>query len=157
MIGAQMGIIRTLGGIAVCVVLHSAAVQAQGVTLLVPANLEWLDTQIVVERNQKVIISSSGVWTNGGIANAYVGPNGFFDVIRTDTIIPSVPLATLIGRIGSTTFPVGAYSELALEGRLFLTMNDVPDTYFDNAGYMGVTIEILACTAPACAQAARTH
>ena len=133
---------RAVGGFALLVLL-SAVAQAKTIELLIPANVAWFDTGVVVGKGQRISVAASGLWSNGGLEEAYTGPAGFMHVIRQDTIFPSAPLAALVGRVGHTIVPIGAYTELALEGRLFLTMNDVPNTYGDNSGYMAVTIKIL--------------
>lgn len=150
--GLQMSAVQALACLAISLAL-CATVRANSVSILIPADAENFDTGVVIGPGQKAIISSGGVWTNGGVLEDYVGPQGFLSVIRTDTIIPSTPLAALIGRTENALFPVGAYAEISHQGRLFLMMNDVPNTYGDNVGYISARINIVNCSGGDCSQA----
>lgn len=141
-----MNIVRiTLVWLSIAILGALTCAVADPVKLWVPGNVEWFDTGVVVQKGQSVSISAAGLWTNGGLAKEYAGPKGLSGQVRRDTILPAAPLGALVGRVGETTFFVGGYQEVALGGRLLLTMNDVPGTFHDNGGYMAVTLEVKDC------------
>ncbi len=103
----------------------------------VPANVEWCDTGIDIRRGQRIAINAQGRWNYRG--EPAFGPAGSGERIN-NTLYPRAPLAALIGRVGGEVFVIGqgGQSDAASEGRLYLSMNDVSGTFYDNSGHMDV-------------------
>lgn len=116
-----------------------AEARTASVSLLVPADAGWIDTGLDIAIGETVDLSAAGLWADG---NSFVGPNGYAKVVASTTLVPGLPFASLVGRIGSSTFFVGTGSKQMGEGRLFLAMNDTPDGYLDNSGYQAVVVKI---------------
>jgi len=110
-------------------------------TLEVPAKVLWIDTGLDVHEGQSLVIQASGQWSNSGPPAK--GPEGFMGYHYPGTVADA-DLAALIARIGDRVFQVGAgYRGAApASGRLFLSINDTPDTYGDNQGALSVTINL---------------
>lgn len=128
---------------ALAVALGSECVHAQGTTVTVPANVEWLDTGIDVKAGNlyPLKISATGSWTNvpGGQA---VGAAGYGSLRLPNAAAPTEPFASLIGKVNGTIFEIGAGfgKKSPAAGRLFLAMNEVPGTYGDNSGELIVVV-----------------
>lgn len=105
-----------------------------------PAQEKWLDTGITLSKGQRLTIEASGQWCNGG-ADPLVDPDGL-DHTHPGILLGSANLATLIGKIGDSTFAVGRnYSGSSPNsGKLFLSMNDLPDGFSDNSGAISVEV-----------------
>lgn len=90
-------------------------------------------------------IKASGIWCLGS-GNCF-GPGGEagFNFSDNNTILPSEPKGTLIGRIGNGPwFRVGpAYEGIApASGVLYFIFNDKLDAFGDNTGSLQVVVEI---------------
>lgn len=145
-------------GVLLAAASGGACASPASMTILVPADAGWFDTGVDVAPSEKVEIFASGLWTNGGQPTVFVGPNGFLNLLLPETVVPTAPFGSLVGRIGETPFPIGSSSIQALNGRLFLAMNDIANTQTDNVGYLVVTIEVtvnahaqILCTSEQCA------
>lgn len=110
-------------------------------TVEVPANVLWVDTGLDVKEGQSLVIHASGQWSNSGPPAK--GPEGFAGYHHPGTVADA-DLAALIARIGDRVFQVGAAYRGAApaSGRLYLSINDTPDTYGDNEGALSVTISL---------------
>jgi tetratricopeptide (TPR) repeat protein len=107
----------------------------------VPAQVMWFDTGIVLDKGAKIYIHASGQWSDGGQPTRYWGANGTGDP-WTGTIVPDANLDALVGKVGDVTFTVGeSYSGSSpSSGRLYLSINDVPNSFSTNTGAMSVEI-----------------
>jgi hypothetical protein len=112
--------------------------------VVVPANVEWVDTGIDVRASVAFFLtmSASGHWTNTA-GGQQVGAAGYGSLILPNAIAPAVPFASLIGRIDGAIFGVGENfrKRSPATGRLFLAMNDVAATFGDNSGELTVVID----------------
>ena len=123
---------------------HVLPVRAQRQQLIAPADVSWVHTGISVGAGQVLTIMASGQWSNGGGQPRLVGPAGFQGFRMAGTLLPSANLASLIGKIDSTIFFIGSnYSRASsVAGELFLSMNDLPNTFSDNKGGLRVSIDL---------------
>ncbi len=111
----------------------------------VPANVEWFDTGISVNRGQALNMRASGFVTLNYYHPIWNSPDGRHDLSdNTREICPSAAFMALVGKIGSrgTPFPVGSsYSAGAsTTGRLYLAVNDLTGTFGDNLGSFNVMV-----------------
>src|SRR6266496_3355073 len=128
--------------VAAATLLFVAPLHAQ-LTIAVPANQEWVDTGMdVMQGDQVVFLNRGGQWSNGGKAPRYVSARGFDGVRLPNSRLPDAPLAALIGHVRNSIFLVrfDYPIQMPAAGRLYLGMNDVPDTYSDNLGSVSVSI-----------------
>lgn len=107
----------------------------------VPANVQWFDTGIDVTSGAALRIEyQSGQWRNTQDSNYCTGDGKMYDG-QNKLILPSALLASLIGKVGTTTFSVGnSFQGKVGSGRLYLSLNDVPGTFNDNNGELIVAI-----------------
>ena len=126
--------------------------QAQtSTTVIVAANVEWFDTGIDVQAGGAVFalsINATGNWTN--VAGGQLVDGAGYGSLLPNAIAPTLSFASLIGRVNGTIFGIGrSFSQGSpASGRLFLSMNDVPGTYDDNAGQLTVVVTQTANKAP---------
>ena len=113
-----------------------------GLKRFVHAIVLWFDSGVDLARGRAIRIRASGSWSNSGPPG--VGPGGFAGYLYPGTILASAPLASLVGRVGESAFAVGSSFEGAspADGRLYLAINDTPDSFGDNQGALAVTIEL---------------
>jgi hypothetical protein len=137
--------IRQIRGPFTCcaLILSSAFAARAQQQKTVPAEVIWVDTGITVRAGQILSIVATGRWSNGGGQPQYVGPDGFGGFRMAGSLLSSASLASLIGNIDSKVFFVGSnYSApSAVSGKLYLSMNDLPNTFGDNKGSLRVSIE----------------
>lgn len=109
---------------------------------IVSAKQQWLDTGIDLKEGQKFTISSRGLWTNGGANPQQVRPTGWPGVFISSTLAPSLPLSSLIGRVGTMPFLIGEEYKgtSTMNGRLYLSMND--NDFADNDGQLKVSVTV---------------
>ncbi len=125
-------------------------IAARGASVVkIRADRLWQDTGVRVSAGQRLSISADGEWTNQSRGPWY-GPGGSS---RTDggTIVPSVPVGVLLGRIGdSPPFVVGEGTTVTAtsSGSLQLVMNDWPDDRGDSRGSVTVWIRVLESGGP---------
>lgn len=105
----------------------------------VPADVMWYDTGVNLEDGKKFMIQAKGEWSFG---KALVGPLGEIGVMRRDALFPAGDIGTLIGKVGDEVFYIGDRIEMpgGPGGRLFLSINDQPDSFRNNKGKMHVFI-----------------
>lgn len=106
----------------------------------VPANVLWIDTGVSLQAGQHFRVQASGLWSNTG--RPAKDPNGFEGFFHPGSLLPSANFASLIGRVGGVMFPVGESfaGTSPAGGTLFLSINDLPDTFADNQGTLAVSI-----------------
>lgn len=116
------------------------AVSAVPAQIAVPSNVLWVDTEVNLKAGQHFRIQASGRWSNTG--PPALGPDGFKGFLFQGTVLPSADLGSLIGRVGDRMFPIGEslVGTSPVSGRLFLSINDTPDTFADNQGTLAVKI-----------------
>lgn len=109
-------------------------------TVSVPANQQWFDTGLELGLDEEFSVEASGQWSNSGPPS--VGPAGFKNYKYPGTLMPIADLASLIGKVSSSMFPVGSefIGKSPATGRLYLSINDTPDTFSDNQGTLQVKI-----------------
>jgi len=108
--------------------------------IAVPANSLWVDTGTDLVRGDPWILSASGAWSNAEVPN--LGPDGFSGYLYPNILLGTAALASLIGRIGNMMFPVGTLLQVTVPytGRLFLSINDIPESFGDNQGLLAVVV-----------------
>lgn len=68
------------------------------------------------------------------------------DVLDPAAILTSAPVGSLVGRIGDNSpFVIGEHLVMtsAYRGELWVTMNDSPDRFSDNTGFVGVAVKLI--------------
>jgi hypothetical protein len=107
----------------------------------VPADKMWVDTGITLIKGAKLDIVASGQWSDAGLPLRYWGPDGTGGP-WPGTIVASADLDALVGKVGSISFLVGgSYSGSSpVSGKLYLSMNDIPNGFSGNLGTMDVEI-----------------
>jgi hypothetical protein len=109
----------------------------------VHANQQWFDTGIDLFEGETfaTYVAASDRWTYGGPQSDGFGVRG---ETSRDALLPTMALGMLVGRVGaSAAFQIGGAEHRLTSparGRLYLSINDVPGTFADNRGYMGVVI-----------------
>jgi hypothetical protein len=104
------------------------------------ADQMWIPTGIELTKGQRMTISAQGTWSNAGAPDK--NPDGYVNYKYPGTILADADLASLIGRVEDSIFPIGKRSENASPGtgELFLSINDTPDSFGDNQGLLRVVI-----------------
>lgn len=106
----------------------------------VPANVMWLDTSLDVKDKTVTIKYDRGEWTNGGDNPIWSDAKGATPRFP-DLLVQSAKIRELVGKTGEGHFSVGDYIKFSGKtGRLYLSINDVRDTFGDNAGAVMVTV-----------------
>jgi hypothetical protein len=100
-----------------------------------------------VSAGQEVRITASGIWCLGS-GNCF-GPDGegTFNPTDNNTILPSEPKGTLIGRIDSGPwFRVGSGTTFVatVQGTVEVIFNDKLDAFGDNDGQLDVRIVVVS-------------
>jgi hypothetical protein len=119
---------------------------SRGTLFDVHAGQSWQDTGVQVQPEDRVtIVQVGGAWTHYRWGVEVYDANGFAGLTQDDTQLPSVPVGTLIVRMGEDDahmLSVGRWSVLTApaEGTLYLAMND--NNYEDNAGFITVQIVV---------------
>jgi hypothetical protein len=115
----------------------------------------WRQIATGLRTGGRLQITASGQWrvspqinrnTDVAVLRALAqdaGPDGYVDLPRSDSVIlPSAPVAALIGRIGENGAPflIGSqYNDaIASDGDLFVTINDAPGQLQDNSGRLSI-------------------
>lgn len=111
-----------------------------GKNVVIPANVMWFDTGIDVTDGLSLKYRS-GTWTSGGEVLIWSDANGSGS--WPGLLLPNAPFRGLIGKVGSNIFFAGnGYEGKPGVGRLFLSINDKPDTFDDNQGQIEVAISV---------------
>lgn len=116
----------------------------------VPARTTWVDTGLDVTNKTIQIKYESGTWSNDGAESHFCDGEGFipegkdFRDVIPKLLVQNAPLGALIGRTNGEPFFVGnAYEARPGEGRLYLSINDKPDSFDDNAGSLRIVVSVL--------------
>lgn len=122
----------------------------QTVMLDVPARSMWVDTGLDVTNKIVQIKYESGTWSNDGAASHFCDGEGFipesqdFRDVMPKLLVTNAPLGALIGRTNGEPFFVGnTYEDRPGEARLYLCINDKPDSFDDNAGSLRIAVSVL--------------
>ena len=123
---------------------------AHQVVLEIPAQTMWFDTGLDVTNKTIQIKYESGTWSNDGAESHFCDGEGFipegkdFREVIPKLLVTNAPLGALIGRTSGEPFFVGnTYEDRPGEGRLYLSMNDRPDSFNDNAGSVRIAVSLL--------------
>lgn len=113
----------------------------------VPADAGWFDTGVDLAGGDDMVIEGLGEWSHGlegdlGFAPFY-GADGWNNK-KDDSILPDQAVGALLGRIGIDGIPflIGRRTafKVPASGRLYLSMNDIPDGYLNNEGILAVSV-----------------
>ena len=122
----------------------------QKVVLDISARSLWVDTGLDVTNKTIQIKYETGTWSNDGAESHFCDGEGFipesqdFRDVLPKLIVPSAPLGALVGRTNGDPFFVGnTYEGRPGDGHLFLSINDKPDSFDDNAGSIRIEVSIL--------------
>jgi hypothetical protein len=116
-------------------------------TVVVPANVKWLDTGIQVTRGTRLSFHATGTvtWGPAGITDGtnVVGPNGTRPPFPQDADpfpMPKAGIGSLVMRIGGVKYAIGADDvvQASASGNIQLMVND--DAVGDNSGSFTVRI-----------------
>ena len=113
-------------------------------TAMVRAYKPWQETGVQVVKDQRLLFSATGDWTNKRGGERF-GPGGGWRMVG-GTVMPEVPVGTLLGRIGdSAPFVIGDGRIFTgpVTGPLTLVMNDWLDDRSDAQGSARVRITVL--------------
>ena len=122
----------------------------QKVVVNIPAKSTWVDTGVDVTNKTIQIKYESGMWSNDGVESHFCDGEGFipesqdFRDVIPKLLVPNAPLGALVGRTNGEPFFVGnTYEDRPGEGHLYLSINDKPDSFDDNAGSLRIAVTVL--------------
>ena len=122
----------------------------QKVVVNIPAKSTWVDTGVDVTNKTIQIKYESGTWSNDGAESHFCDAEGFipesqdFRDVIPKLLVPNAPLGALVGRTNGEPFFVGnTYEDRPGEGHLYLSINDKPDSFDDNAGSLRIVVTVL--------------
>ena len=122
----------------------------QKVVVNIPAKSTWVDTGVDVTNKTIQIKYESGTWSNDGAESHFCDGEGFipesqdFRDVIPKLLVPNAPLGALVGRTNGEPFFVGnTYEDRPGEGHLYLSINDKPDSFDDNAGSLRIAVTVL--------------
>jgi hypothetical protein len=122
----------------------------RGVTLDIPAKNIWFDTGLDVTNKTVQIKYESGTWSNDGAAQHFCDGEGFipeaqdFRDVIPKLLLTNAPLGSLVGKTNGEPFFVGnLYEGRPGAGHLFLSIDDKPDSFDDNSGFVRIVIILL--------------
>lgn len=120
------------------------------VVLEIPAHTKWFDTGLDVTNKTVQIKYESGTWSNDGAEAHFCDGEGFipegtdFRDVIPKLLVQNAPLGALIGRTNGEPFFVGnTYENRPGDGHLYLSINDKPDSFDDNAGSLRIAVSVL--------------
>lgn len=119
--------------------------QITRIQLTTHAHLPWVDTGIDLSPGETLSIEATGTWSVGGVNSQQTGSSGYPGAYNPQALDSRLPFAALIGAVGnSNPFLVGdgRSDTIVTGGRLYLSMNDVAESFDDNSGAMRVEILI---------------
>lgn len=126
----------------------------ESIDLKIRADQPWHDTGIDIESHESVSVSATGEafyagahsTSPDGVTNLEGVSQRGIDITERDLwLARNLPARSLIGKIGdSEPFYIGANIDLTFDrnGRLFLAMNELTDTYHDNSGEWDVNVQV---------------
>jgi hypothetical protein len=110
----------------------------------------WVDTGLDVTNKTVQIKYEAGAWSNDGAESHFCDGEGFipegrdFRDVMPKLLVTNAPLGALIGRTNGEPFFVGnTYEDRPGEGRLYLSINEKPDSFDDNAGSLRIVVSVL--------------
>ena len=122
----------------------------QKIVLDIPAKSMWVDTGLDVTNKTVQIKYESGTWSNDGAESHFCDGEGFipesqdFRDVIPKLVLPTAPLGALVGRTNGEPFFVGnTYEDRPGDGHLYLSINDKPDSFDDNAGSLRIVVSVL--------------
>ena len=122
----------------------------QKVVVNIPANNIWIDSGLDVTNKTIQIKYESGTWSNDGAASHFCDGEGFipesqdFRDVIPKLLVQNAPLGALVGRTNGEPFFVGnTYEDRPGVGHLYLSINDKPDSFDDNAGSLRIVVTVL--------------
>lgn len=122
----------------------------QKVVLDIPARTMWVDTGLDVTNKTIQIRYESGTWSNDGAELHFCDGEGFipegkdFREVIPKLLVTNAPLGALVGRTNGEPFFVGnTYEDRPGEGRLYLSINEKPDSFEDNVGSVRIAVSVL--------------
>jgi len=149
----RMCVLMIMFGLGVAVAVISSCNQSrsqQKVVLDIPARTMWVDTGLDVTNKTIQIKYESGTWSNDGAESHFCDGEGFipegkdFRDVIPKLLVTNAPLGALVGRTNGEPFFVGnTYESRPGEGRLYLRINDKPDSIDDNAGSVRIVVSVL--------------
>jgi len=120
------------------------------IVLDIPARSMWVDTGLDVTNKTIQIKYESGTWSNDGAESHFCDGEGFipegkdFREVMPKLLVQNAPLGALVGRTNGEPFFVGnTYEDRQGEGRLYLSINEKPDSFDDNAGSLRIVVSVL--------------
>jgi|SRR5512143_1028531 hypothetical protein len=123
---------------------------SRGTVLEISARDMWVDTGLDVTNKSVQIKYDSGKWSNDGVESHFCDGEGFipeaqdFRDVIPKLLVPNAPLGALVGRTNGEPFFVGnLYVEHPGSGHLFLSINDKPESFDDNAGSLRIVVTLL--------------
>ena len=124
--------------------------QSKGVVLEIPAKSMWFDTGLDVTNKTVQINYESGTWSNDGTESHFCDGEGFipdaqdFRDVIPKLLVTNAPLGALIGKAGGEPFFIGnTYQDRPGSGHLYLSINDKPESFDDNAGSIRIVVTLL--------------
>lgn len=122
----------------------------QKVVIEIPARTMWVDTGLDVTNKTIQIKYESGTWSNDGTESHFCDGEGFipegkdFRDVIPKLLVTNAPLGALVGRTSGDPFFVGnTYEDRPAQGRLYLSINEKPDSFDDNAGSIRIAVSVL--------------
>ena len=122
----------------------------RGVVIEIPAKTMWVDTGLDVTNKTVRIKYESGTWSNDGVESHFCDGEGFipeaqdFRDVIPKLLVTNAPLGALIGKTNGDPFFVGnTYENRPGAGHLYLSINDKPDSFDDNAGSLRIVVTLL--------------
>jgi hypothetical protein len=138
-----------VGGIAIISSCRQSR-SSQKVLLNITAKTMWVDTGLDVTNKTIQIKYESGTWSNDGAESHFCDGEGFipegkdFRDVIPKLLVPNAPLGALIGRTNGEPFFVGnTYEDRPGDGHLYLSINDNPESFDDNAGSLRIVVTVL--------------
>lgn len=109
----------------------------------VSSKTAWQDSGVYLNAGETIRVSATGKWSPWPLLGLWSGPEGNS---AWKGQVPFIPASALMGRLGvdGKPFYIGAGMVLTAKkgGRLYLAMNDVFSSLWDNLGKMQVAIWI---------------
>ncbi|HEX5840584.1 MAG TPA: LecA/PA-IL family lectin [Anaerolineales bacterium] len=139
---------RTLLSVTPTSAITASPMSAGTVRVEISAHEEWQAAGMIVKPGQSITIQVSGGWKHSESEAAY--GTGGIEGMDTNSVLPSAPVGSLIGRIGrGQPFEIGTRTVLTADraGPLQLSMNDSIGMFEDNQGSLVVQLSLNTCGA----------
>ena len=147
----RRGLICIVGLIAIATATTACRSQSnRGVVLDISARNMWVDTGLDVTNKNVQIKYESGKWSHDGAESHFCDGEGFipeaqdFRDVIPKLLLTNAPLGALVGKTGGDPFFVGnSYEDRPGAGHLYLSINDNPNSFDDNAGSLRIVVTVL--------------